>query len=392
MIKFIPYGRQKIFKNDFKDLKNALNSELITNGKYVEKFEKAFAKYTNAKYAVSCSSGTAAIHITLEAIKVKKNDNIIIPSVNFIAAANISTKLGANIYLADVDKSTGQMTPSTLIDCIVRFKLKKIKAFFTMYNSGNPNFVKEFFKIKKKYNAFFIEDSCHALGAKYSVKKNLKVGDCKYSDFATFSFHPVKTITTGEGGMVTTSNKIFYNRLNIVKNHGIIRKKSNRKKYNWSYQIFEPGYNYRLSDINCALGYSQLRNISQIISKRKKIADYYNKEFNNYNNIVKTPIVSRDQISAWHLYVLNINFKKLKINKSNFINELYKKRIISQVHYIPTFYQPAYNHLKKNKFKGANSYFASCISLPIYFDLNVKMAKKVVKTVKYLIKLYKINC
>ena len=195
----------------------------------MEKFEKDFCAYTKAKHSISCSSGTAAIHLALEAIGLKKDDNIIIPAVNFIAAANLSKKIGANIFLADVDKNSGQMTPDDLLDCIKKNKIKKIKAFFSMYNGGNPNFIKEFYKIKKKYKCFFLEDSCHALGAKYSIKKKLKVGNCKYSDVATFSFHPVKSITTGEGGMITTSNAQIFKKCQILRNHGIIRKKNKNK-------------------------------------------------------------------------------------------------------------------------------------------------------------------
>ena len=389
MKNFIPYGKQKIFNSDFKEVKKALKSKFITSGDYVKKFENSFSKYTKTKYSVSCSSGTAAIHLALEAIGVKKNDNIIIPAINFVAAANLSSKLGANIYLSDVDKLTGQMRPEDLIRCINHFKLKKIKAFFTMYNGGDPNFVREFYKIKKKYKTIFIEDACHALGAKYSIKKNYKVGNCKFSDIATFSFHPVKTVTTGEGGMVTTSNKFIFNRIKILKNHGIIRNKTTNKKYSWYYNVFIPGFNYRLSDINCALGFSQLKKIDKIILKRRKIALYYNKEFQNYHNVIKTPYVKNDQLSAWHLYILNINFKKLKIDRKSFIKKLYKKGIITQVHYIPTFKQPAFKNLKKGLYKNAISYYSSCLSLPIFYDLEIKKARFVVKIIKSLITKYK---
>ena len=388
MKNFIPYGKQKIFNSDLLEVKRALKSNLITGGNYVKKFEDFFSKYTKAKYSISCSSGTAAIHLALESIGVKKNDNIIIPSVNFIAAANLSSKLGANIYLADVDKNSGQMTPKNLIDCIKFNKLKKIKIFFSMYNGGSPNHAKEFYKIKKKYKTTHVEDACHALGAKYLNTDNSKVGSCKFSDMATFSFHPLKSITTGEGGMVATSNKFLYEKIKKLKNHGIIRKTSNNKNYNWSYEVLEPGYNYRLSDINCALGFSQLKKLDTIILKRKLIANYYTKKLKKFSNFIQTPCMLNNQTSAWHLYIINIDFNKLKIKKNAFINELYKKKIITQVHYIPTFMQPAFKKLKKPYLKGAIKYYKSTVSLPIFYDLNLKKLDYIVKSIGFLLKKY----
>tara|TARA_B100001093_G_scaffold519909_1_gene611334 strand:+ start:1427 stop:2599 length:1173 start_codon:yes stop_codon:yes gene_type:complete len=389
MKNIIPYGKQKIFNSDLLEVKKALKSNLITTGIYVTKFENLFCKYTKAKYSTSCTSGTAAIHLALESLGVKKNDNIIIPSVNFIAAANLSSKLGANIYLADVDKNSGQMTPEDLINCIKFNKLKKIKVFFSMYNGGSPNHAKEFYKIKKKYKTIHIEDACHALGAKYLNTKNSKVGSCKFSDMATFSFHPLKSITTGEGGMITTSDKFLYEKIKKLKNHGIIRKKSNNKNYNWSYEVLEPGYNYRLSDINCALGFSQLKKIDSIILKRKLIAKYYNKKLKNFSYFLQTPEMLNNQTSAWHLYIINIDFNKLKIKKKTFINELYKKKIITQVHYIPTFLQPAFKKLKTPNLKGAIKYYESSISLPIFYDLNWKKLDYIVNSIEYLLNKYK---
>ena len=386
MKNIIPYGKQKIFISDFSEVNKALKSNFITNGEYVKKFEKSFSKYTKAKYSITCSSGTAAIDLALKSIGLKKNDNIIIPSVNFIAAANMAKLLGANIFLADVDRLSGQMRPSDLLNCIKFNRLKKIKAFFVMYNGGCPNFVKEFYNIKKKFKTIIIEDACHALGSKYSIKKNFKIGNCKFSDLATFSFHPLKTITTGEGGMVTTNNKILNDKLKIYRNHGMVRGKTTKYNYNWAYKIVDAGHNYRLSDLNCALGYSQLKKINQIIQKRKYIANLYNEELKELKPIVDFPKVSKDLESAWHLYVININFKKLKINRKILIQKLFKNRITTQVHYIPTFNQPLYKSFyQKNKFKNAKAYYENCLSLPIYYDLNSKTVKNIAKKLKNII-------
>lgn len=395
MDNYIPYGRQKIFTSDFHEVKKALKSNLISGGKYVSKFENLFKNFTGSKYAISCSSGTGAIHLVLESINLKKNDNIIIPAVNFIAAANLSKKLQANIYLADVDEFSGQMTPANLLDCIKKYRLKKVKAFFVMHNGGNPKYAKDFYQIKKKINAYLIEDACHALGANYySSKKNLnkkKVGSCIYSDITVFSLHPLKSITTGEGGMITTSNKKIFKKIQLLRNHGIVRKKSTKKKYHWSYDVILPGYNYRLSDINCALGFSQLRNINKLINKRKKIAQYYSKSFKDFRNLIKVPDYKKNINSAWHLYIVNINFSNLKINKEDLINELYKKKIITQIHYIPAFLQKVFKNIKKKNYKNSLKYFRNSISLPIYYDLNKKKQNYVIKHLKNILKFQSIE-
>lgn len=388
MNKFIPYGKQHLNKSDFNALKKAFYSNFITGGNSVSTFEKKFCEYTKAKYSVSCSSGTAAIHLALEAIGLKKNDNVIIPAINFVAAANLVKKIGAKVFLADVDPISGQMRPSDLLKCIKQNKIKKIKAFFSMYNGGNPNHVIEFYKIKKKHKCFFIEDSCHALGAIYSYNKNLKVGDCKFSDISTFSFHPVKSITTGEGGMITTSKYKIYKKCQTLKNHGILRKKSNKKKYYWKYQIIDHGFNYRLSDLNCSIGISQLKKLDFFIKKRNKIAKLYNKLLSEYHDIIYLPKVSKDQKSAWHLYIVNINFKKLKISREKLIQKLFLKKIITQVHYIPTFAQPAFSELKNKNLFNSIRYFENSISLPIYVDLKPKIQRYVADC---LIKIIKLN-
>lgn len=385
MDKYIPYGRQKIFRSDFIEIQKALKSNLLSAGEYVNKFEKLFSEYTNSKYVLSCTSGTAAIHLALESINLKKNDNIIIPAVNFIAAANLSKKLQANIYLADVDELTGKMRPVDLINCINKFKLKKLKAFFIMHNGGNPEHIKEFYSIKKKINAFLIEDACHALGASYNLTqdKNFKVGSCKYSDITVFSLHPLKSITTGEGGIVTTSNREIFNKLQLLRNHGIKRKKNTQKKYYWSYDVLIPGYNYRLSDLNCALGFSQLKNINKLIRKRREIAMYYSKKFSNLKNIIKIPDLKKNINSAWHLYIINIDFDKLKINKQNLINKLYNKKIIVQVHYIPTFLQTVFKKkIKQRDYSNALKYFKNSLSLPIFYDLKKKQQDYVIKNLR----------
>ena len=271
-MKIIPYGRQYIDSRDIKLVTSALKENLVTTGDYVKKFENNIKNKLGSKFALTCSSGTSGLHLAFKAIDLNKGDILVMPAVNFAAAYNMSKISGAKIFLADVDKFSGQMTPETLLACIKKNKLRKIKAILTMYMGGFPENVVEFYKIKKKYRCFLIEDACHALGAKYKHNfKDIYIGSCKHSDIAVFSLHPVKTITAGEGGLVTTNNKLIYQRILELRSHGIIRDKN----YHWKYNIYEPGFNYRLSDINCALAISQLKKINLFIRYRKKIFSYY---------------------------------------------------------------------------------------------------------------------
>lgn len=376
----IPYGRQFINSLDIKSVVNSLKQDLITTGNYVKKFENEIIKLFKCKYAVSCSSGTSALHLSLLAINLKEKDIIIMPAINFIAAYNISRLIGAKIYLADVDPLTGQMTPETLLDCIRKNNIKKIKVIITMYLGGYPENVLEFYKLKKKFKCVLIEDACHALGARYynQEKKYLYVGSCRHSDISTFSLHPVKTITAGEGGIVTTNNKLFFKKILLLRSHGIVK---NKKKY-WKYDISNIGFNYRLSDISCALALSQLRRMNKFIYYRKKIFENY---VNNLKGYIRFPIYDENNIPSHHLFLISINFKKYKLSKDQFLNFFKKKNIFFQYHYIPIY---KFSIFKKNNFlyKGAEEYYTNIISLPIYFNLSLESQKKIINIINNYLK------
>ena len=377
-MKTIPYGRQHINSQDIKFVSRALKEDLITTGNYVKKFENNISKFLNVKYAISCNSGTAALHLALMAVDIKKGDIIIMPSINFIAVYNMATLMNAKIYLADVDPLTGQMTPKTLLKCIKSNKLKKIKAIVTMYLGGFPENVIEFYKIKKKFNCYLIEDACHALGSKYSYnQKYLSIGSCRHSDISTFSLHPVKTITAGEGGFVTTNNQKLSNKIYLSRSHGIERD----KKHHWNYQISHLGFNYRLSDINAALGLSQLTKIHKFLNYRKKIYDFYFKELSSFHNILNFPKYNKDNISSYHLCLLSINFKKNMLTKDNFFKFLKKNKIISQFHYIPIYKFKIFNK-KKYYYRGAEEYFNKTVSIPVFYKLKFFQHKYVIRKIK----------
>lgn len=380
----IPYGKHTISEKDKKFVLKSLGDDLITSGNYVKSFEADLSKFLKVNHALSCSSGTSAIHLALLSLNIKKGDSIIIPSINFIAAYNMSRLLGAKVYLADVDPILGQMSPKNLLNCIKVNKIKNLKVVFTMYLGGYPKNIIEFYNIKKKYKFYIIEDACHALGAKYldSQKNWTHIGSCRHSDICVFSLHPLKTITSGEGGILTTNNKNIYNKIKIFRSHGI-----QRTKFHWIYNVKYNGFNYRLSDINCALGLSQLKRIKNFILKRKQIYNLYNKLFFSLKNVINIDFFLENVEPAYHLYLLNINFKKLNISKNNFIKLLLKKKIYVQQHYIPIYkFKNIYKKkfLEKN-FLGATNYFNSTISLPIFVDLSKRQQIYVAQTIKSLI-------
>lgn len=385
-MKYIRYGSQTIDKKDIKAVQNVLKSKYLTSGPLVQLFEKKFSRYVGSKFAIACNSGTAALHLAFTAIGLKKGDKVILPAINFIAAANLCNLIGAKIYFADVDSEFGQITPQTLLDCIKKNKIKKIKMICIMHNSGIPLNVKNFYKMKKKFKCFLIEDCCHSLGGMYSKKKQEYVGNCKYSDLSTFSFHPVKTITTGEGGMVTTNNSNFALKSKLFRNHGII-KKNIKNSNNWSYKIKSIGLNYRMSEIQAALGLSQIKKIDKFIKKRNFIAKIYNSYLNNID--IKKRNNTADIINSYHLYLINIDFEKLRINKNFFIQELHKRKIGVQVHYIPNNLQPLY---KKNlNLIGANKYFRNSLSIPIYPNLKIDEVNYVINSIINLKEKYSKN-
>ena len=381
----INYNQQFLDKSDLREVQKSLKEKLITTGPYIKKLEDGLKKYLGTKNAIVCSSGTSAIFMALKSIKLESGDNIIIPAINFIASVNMSEVLGANIYLADVDNETGQMTPKTLKDCIKHNKLKKIKAVVTMYLGGSPNNVLEFYKLKKLFNFFLIEDSCHALGASYIYnKKTLKVGCSKHCDLSTFSLHPVKSITSGEGGIVTTNNNLLASRIKLLRSHGMY-KKVNTNQY-WKYDIKVPGFNFRLSDINAALAYSQLNKLNNFIIYRNTLYLKYLDKFKNISNIIKVIKHEERTISAHHLLIVLIDFKKLKINKDQLIEELIKSNIFPQFHYKPIYKFTCYKDLKKNyKFTNSENYYKNALSLPLYYNLSDRILNKVTNTIKKIL-------
>lgn len=375
--KNLPYGKQNVDKKDIKSVIQTLYSEKLTTGKFVDVFEKNFSKYTNCKYSLSCNSGTSAILLSLLSIDLKKGDNVIIPSVNFIAAANMCKFIGANIFFADVDKHSFQVTSKTIEECIKNNGLKKIKVFFSMYLGGAAENIEDLAQIKKKYNCYFIEDACHALGSIYSMnRKKIKVGSCKFSDISIFSFHPVKTITTGEGGMINTNSKKIFSKVKNLRSHDIVKRK------NISYEIKNYGFNFRLSDINCSLGISQLKKLDIFVKKRREIANYYFKGLRPLSKFVKVVNLKSLKKSSWHLLILYFeNYSRKKLIKLH--EQLKLHGIFTQQHYIPSYKFVGHkNHKKNDKLINSEKYYNSCLSFPIFYDMKKKDVVRICKNLK----------
>ena len=265
-----------------------------------------------------------------------------------------------------------------------KLKKKRIKALFPVHFGGLPCKMKEIRKLSKKNNFYIIEDAAHALGSKYD--DGTKVGSCKYSDMAVFSFHPVKSITTGEGGIITTNNKSLYEKLIKLRSHGIEKNSkkflnSKAKKFPWYYEVHHLSNHYRLTDFQCVLGSSQLNRLNSFINKRRQIAAYYDRVFKNNKNLIPLQNFQR-HYSSNHLYILRINFKKIKKSRTEIMNLLRRKGIITQVHYIPLILQKIYDYkFKKSNFKNTLNLYDSILSIPIYFDLKKKDQIKVINEI-----------
>ena len=386
-MKYIPYGSQIIDNKDKKLVLSALSNELITTGPYVKKFENNLKKYLKSKYSYVCSSGTASLHLSMLSIGLKRNDVILMPAINFIASYNMAKTMNLKVYLVDVDEYTGQITPNKILDCIKKNRLKKIKALITMYHGGYPENVKKIYDLKKKYKFFIIEDACHALGSEYKYKNiSYRVGSCKHADISTFSLHPLKTITSGEGGIITTNNVKIAKNIELFRSHGILR---NKIEY-WKYDVLKHGFNYRISDINCALGLSQLSKISLFLKKRKKIYKKYINELENLNKNLIMPKYSKIIKPSFHLFLINIKFDRFKKSKDDFIKYFIKNKILAQQHYIPIYKFKVYSD-DLNNYPGSENFFKNTVSVPIFVNLNIKQQNKVIRTIKNFINLRSSN-
>ena len=392
MKNYIPYGKHFIDDDDIKAVVEVLKYKNLTQGDEVEKFEIAVAKYVGAKYAVAISSWTAGLHIANLALGVKTGDEVVTSPITFVASSNSAIYCGATPVFSDIDKKTINICPNQLEETIK--KNSKIKVIIPVHYSGLPCDMKSISDIAKKYNLSVIEDAAHALGAKYS--DGSMVGSCKYSEMTGFSFHPVKSIAAGEGGMITTNNYSIYKKLIRYRSHGINKlddsfiNKQNSETNGlinpWYYEMQELGYNYRITDIQCALGLSQLKKLDKFLERRKDLVNRYDEVFKAFKNLNPIQIEDRD-LSSHHLYVVRINFEKIKTSRAELMNKLKKRGILCQVHYIPVTSQPYYLELGYNttEYPESLNFYKEALSIPLYYTLSNEDQRSVIKILKELV-------
>lgn len=387
-MKPIPYGRQDIQKSDIDAIIETLSSDFLTQGPRVIEFETAFAKYVGSKYAIAVSNGTAALHLNCIALGVSEGDRVITTPITFAASANCVRYCGGEVVFADIDPKTYLLDFDKVKLLLESSPRGTYKGIITVDFAGRAVDLESYKKLADEYGLWIIQDSCHSPGGFFRDSKNLvqNCGNGNFADLAIFSFHPVKHIATGEGGMITTNDKNLYDKLLSLRTHGIVKNSKQFKnsielsggvdKYpNWYMEMQELGYNYRLTDFQSALGISQLKRASSGLQKRKEIAEYY---FNNLND--KFFIKGQSGViegHAYHLYIIEVE------NRLGLYNFLRTKNIYTQIHYIPCHLMPYYRKLgwSENDFPLAEKYYRNCISLPMFPTLSKTDLKYIIKTI-----------
>lgn len=376
MMANIPYGRQDITAEDLAEVARVLQSDFLTQGPEIPLFEKAFADYLGAPYAMAVSNGTAALHLAVMALGVKPTQKVLTSPITFCASANSVRYVGAQVDFIDIDPNTLVMDIQKLENYLKKSKPGEVAGIIPVSFAGFPVNSYEIYGLAKSYGCWVLEDSCHAPGAFY-LKDGKKIysGDCQFSDAAIFSFHPVKHIASGEGGMITLKTKELAEKVAMLRTHGITRNsdlftnspflasggESKETFPAWYMEMQTLGYNYRLTDFQAALGRSQLARAESNMSKRREIAQRYNNAFSGMSDITIVPANAFDS-HAFHLYVI------LAERRLELYNYLRTKGIFCQIHYFPVHLMPYYKELgfKEDDFPEAESYYKRCLSLPMY--------------------------
>lgn len=381
----IYYGKQFIDEQDINAVVEVLKSDFLTQGPVIEKFEKAVAEYCGAKYAVAVTNATSALHIACLAAGLDKGDMLWTSPITFTASANCGRYCGADVDFVDIDDSTYNMSISALKEKLEKSKIKP-KVVVPVHLAGQSCEMQEIYDLSKQHGFTVIEDASHAIGADY---KDTKVGSCKYSDMTVFSFHPVKIITTGEGGMVLTNNEELYKKLTLYRSHCITRDENLMTKEAdgpWYYQQIDLGFNYRMTELQAALGLSQLAKVDKFVARRRQLAERYNELLKDLP--LKLPYQNPDTDSSWHLYIVRVDFNKIKKTKKDIFAEMKAKGVCLNLHYIPVHTQPYYQNLgfKNGDFPVSEKYYEEAFTLPLYYSLTDEQQEYIVSTLKEVLK------
>ncbi|HIM94101.1 MAG TPA: UDP-4-amino-4,6-dideoxy-N-acetyl-beta-L-altrosamine transaminase [Campylobacterales bacterium] len=369
MINFIPYGKQLIDQDDIDAVVEVLNSDYLTTGPKVQEFESAIENYCDAKYCVAVSNGTAALHLA-SLVLLKPEDKVLTTPNSFLATSNAILYAGAKPIFVDI-ASDGNIDLNL---CEEELKNdSSIKAIYAVAFSGNMLNQEKLKYLKETYKVIILEDNAHAIGAEYN---GIKAGSCTNSDCSIFSFHPVKHLTTGEGGAITTNSKEIYEKLLILRGHGMVKTFDMKP---WEYEMRSLGFNYRITDIQCALGLSQLKKLDAFIQRRIELVKRYDEAFEN--SIIK-PLYTYDGKSSYHLYVVKVDLSKLSISKEDLFNKLRERGIGIQLHYMPINKQPYYKSLGYGNevTPVMDRYYDECFSLPMFPKLSDEEQEYTIKT------------
>ena len=384
----IPYGRQNINQADINSVINVLKSDFLTQGPQVPLFENAVAEYCDARYGVAVNSATSALHIACLALGLRTGDWLWTSPNTFVASANCGLYCGAKVDFIDIDPLTYNLSiqelKSKLIQAEKENKLPKI--VIPVHFSGQSCNMKEIHELSKQYGFSIIEDASHAIGGKYLDKP---IGGCQYSDITIFSFHPVKIITTAEGGLATTNNKKLSEKMQLFRSHGITRDQalmSKKADGAWYYQQIDLGFNYRMTELQAALGVSQMDRLDEFIVKRHTLQERYDQLLKELP--ITIPYQSSLSYSALHLYPIQIDLRKIKIDREQVFNSLRESGIGVNIHYVPVHTQPYYLEMgfKVGSFPVAESYYSQAISLPLFSQLSFDDQDKIISTLKMALK------
>ena len=381
-MKAIPYGHQHITDEDIQAVIETLKSDYLTQGPKIIEFEQAFARYVGAKYAVAVSNATAGLHLAATALQVRSGDKVIVTPITFAASANCIRYCNGMVVFCDIDPDTYLMDIKKLRRLLETNPPSTFKGIVPVDFAGYPHQMEEFRQLADEYGLWILEDACHAPGG-YFIDSNGKkqfCGNGKFADVTVFSFHPVKHIATGEGGMVTTNDKELFDRLSLLRTHGITKNPAclHENHGGWYYEMQELGYNYRLTDFQAALGLSQLKRADEGLKRRQKIAVRYNEAFKRIADI-QTPYASPDVFHAYHLYIIQVP------DRLDLYNYLHENGIYAQVHYIPLHLMPYYREQgnKPGDLPVAEKYYSRCLSLPMFPTLTDEEQEYVIKKIEY---------
>ena len=388
MSRMIPYAKQDISDGDIDSVIEVLKSDFLTQGNKVPLFEDIISERVGAKYALAANSATSCLYLSCLSLGLSKEDILWTSPITYVASANCALYCGAEVDFVDIDPLTWNISVEILEEKLkTARKIKKVpKILVLVHLAGNPCDLQKVFDLSKEYGFSIIEDASHALGSKYSGEH---IGSSVYSDISVFSFHPVKNITTGEGGMILTNNQKLSEKIHLYRSHGITRdtkKMINKEEGLWYYEQLLLGFNFRMSDIHAALGISQMNSLDKFISKRNELSQIYTEELKGLPLTIQR--VRKEDLSAWHIFVIRLKLSELKLSRLEIYNSLRNKGIGVNVHYIPVHLHPFYKNLGFNKgdFPNSENYYDGAITIPMFTKLKKKEMKLVIQALKESIK------